>query len=186
MELSVFICVHCGRAVPRNRRLREGCQAYCGREKCQRARRAAWKRRKIADDPDYRCNHNEANRSWRQAHPDYWKQYRSTHPGAVLRNRELQRARRRRLPDTMPAVWVDDAGHVAKVDAFDSVQPAVTTGTTGNFRGDFWLVPCVAKVNALLVRIVVISPDYARCKEPLDGGLRGEPLDCARVAEQMV
>jgi hypothetical protein len=170
MKLTEFICVHCGRSLPRNRRLGEGRQVYCGRKECQRARRAAWKRRKIAEDPDYRRNHNDGNRSWRVAHPDYWRTYRSSHPDAVQRNRDLQRVRRSRSTDGGPPVWVDAGGGVAKVDASTIQQPFNNTEIHGHLRGDFWLIPRVAKVNALLVRIVVISSDYVRCKEPLDGG----------------
>ena len=40
-----------------------------------------------------------SQRKWREAHPEYWKQYRQQHPAAVDRNRNQQRKRdqKRRL-----------------------------------------------------------------------------------------
>jgi hypothetical protein len=177
MNLTECVCLHCGRMVTGNSRLPAGRQQYCSRATCQRARRAAWKLRKIHEDPDYRRNHNEGNRAWRKAHPNYWKYYRAGHPAVVLRNKAMQRVRRHRSPTNGAPVWVKSDDSVAKVDALEPVQTPMIAGVTGNFRGDFWLVPRVAKVNALLVRIVVISSDYARCKEPLDGQPIGERLD---------
>jgi hypothetical protein len=181
MDLTECVCANCGRVVARNSRLPAGCQQYCGRDSCQRARRAVWKRRKIHEDPDYRRNHNDGNRAWRKAHPDYSRNYRTSHPDVVLRNKAMQRVRRRRSPSNGAPVWVGENGGVAKVDAFEPIQLPMATDLTGNLRGDFWLVPRVAKVNALLVRIVVISSDYARCKEPLDGQPIGERLDSASM-----
>ena len=47
-------------------------------------------------DPDYRQNRRDAQGRWREAHPDYWRNYRKTHPASVEKNRERQRERNRR------------------------------------------------------------------------------------------
>jgi len=37
-------------------------QKYCGKPECQRARKTAWQRYKMAIDPDYRLN--QGGKSW--------------------------------------------------------------------------------------------------------------------------
>ena len=48
-------CYHCGHFVPKSLRHKE--QYYCGKPECQKARKGAWKRKKMRDDPEYRLNH---------------------------------------------------------------------------------------------------------------------------------
>jgi len=139
--------------------LKDGRQQYCGRPACQRARRATWKRKKLADDPDYRSNHNDANRAWRANHPGYWREYRRTHFEHAERNRQLQRIRRRSPTQSQSGTLTSSSGelaNVAKVDASKNAEVAQQKGKYGGFRGDFWLIPTVAKVDALRVRIVEI------------------------------
>ena len=68
-------------------------QTVCGKAACQRLRQRDYHRRKIASDPVYRQVCLESPRKWRQAHSDYWKQYRQSHPHQVERNRQQQRFR---------------------------------------------------------------------------------------------
>ena len=65
----------------------------CGRPECQKQRRAEYHRQRIAADPEYAEVVRDSRRKWRQSHADYQQQYRQSHPVAVERNRQLQRAR---------------------------------------------------------------------------------------------
>ncbi len=74
-------------------------QTVCSEADCQRRRRADYRRRKLAADPEYREVCRDSPRKWRSRNPDYWKQYRRKNPGAAERNRSQQqlRDRKRRL-----------------------------------------------------------------------------------------
>jgi len=87
-------CDHCGCFLDLNPRCKN--QRYCRKKECQRARRRTWQREKLAADPDYRANQRECSKAWRDGHPDYWSNYRRSHPGYAQRNRLLQKARRTR------------------------------------------------------------------------------------------
>ncbi len=118
---------------------------------CQRARKAAWKRYKMHTDPDYRFNQKLSNQKWAKAHPGYWNAYRKRHPENARRNRLLQaiRNRRRRTghqPDADPNL-------IAKVDA-SIVNKSKTVG-------QYWLVPVIAKVDALKVNIFEVPMPLA-------------------------
>lgn len=84
-------CVHCGRYVVANPRVKN--QRYCSDRKCQKARKAKWQREKLASDPDYRANQEDARCRWRRSNRDYWRKYREANPGYKERNRQLQRKR---------------------------------------------------------------------------------------------
>lgn len=68
-------------------------QTYCSASVCQRERRQAWQRYKLQSDPDHRDNKSRAQQSWAQKNPDYWRNYRKSHPQYVERNRSMQRER---------------------------------------------------------------------------------------------
>jgi hypothetical protein len=91
----------------------------------------------MATDADYRANQRECNKAWRGRNPDYWRNYRKSHPRYVERNRLLQKARRRR--------------RVAKMDA-SGVDSFVSTGT-------YWLIPekGVAKMDAFARKVVLVA-----------------------------
>jgi hypothetical protein len=71
-------------------------QSYCSAPGCQRTRRREWQRQKLKNDPDHRHNQQRAQKAWCQRNPDYWRQYRESHPEYVERNRIKQRERRAR------------------------------------------------------------------------------------------
>jgi hypothetical protein len=54
-------------------------QVVCTTEECQRKRRAAYHRRKLAEDPLYRIQCRESKTKWRDAHRDYMRDYRALH-----------------------------------------------------------------------------------------------------------
>ena len=68
-------------------------QRVCSRPDCQRQRRREYHRRRRATDADYRQTTRNSQKKWRDAHPDYLRQYRTQHPEAVVRNRERQQVR---------------------------------------------------------------------------------------------
>lgn len=139
-------CCHCADLfIPS---VRHKTQTYCRKPACQRARKAAWKRNKMRTDPDYRFNHKVANQTWARAHPDYWRQYRSNHPEYVQRNRLLQSVRNRRR--RCASGGADRL--IAKVDA--------SIFNKNRLVGQFYLVPVIAKVDALKVNIFDISAAY--------------------------
>ena len=99
-------------------------------------------------DPDYRYNQKLANQKWAKKRPDYWQEYRSNHPEYVERNRMLQTVRNRRRRQCSSK---QECGQkvIAKVDA--------SIFNKDRLVGQFYLVPVIAKVDALKVNIFDIS-----------------------------
>jgi len=141
-------CCHCSDFFSPS--LRHKNQVYCMKPACGRARKAAWKRNKMQTDPDYRYNQKLANQKWAKAHPGYWKQYRRQHPEYVNRNRILQTVRNRKRSRCHPPNGPGSL--IAKVDA--------SIYCKNRLVGQFYLVPVIAKVDALKVNIFDISSPY--------------------------
>jgi hypothetical protein len=120
--------------------------------KCRRAKKAAWKRKKMREDPEYRLNHKMSNKKWAEAHPGYWKVYRKSNPEKAERNRILQRIRNRRRSKKGAADAERDSSLIAKVDP--SSPPKIKVA------GEFFMVPVIAKVDALKVYIYEIPTPY--------------------------
>jgi hypothetical protein len=119
---------------------------------CRRAKKAAWKRHKMATDPDFKRDQKLSNKKWAQNNPGYWKEYRRKNPEKAQRNRILQAIRNRRRPKNRKKNANTNIPLIAKVDA----------SISNDFRmvGQFWLVPVIAKVDALKVNIFDISSPY--------------------------
>ncbi len=141
-------CCHCGDFFTPSPRHKN--QVYCMKPVCRRARKAAWKRNKMQTDPDYQYNQKLANQKWARAHPGYWRDYRSRHSEYVKRNRILQTVRNRRRTLNAQADACGDV--IAKVDA--------SIFNKNRLVGQFYLVPVIAKVDALKVNIFDISSPY--------------------------
>ena len=141
-------CCHCGGYFvpdPRQKHPR-----YCGEPVCQRARKAAWQREKIRGDPDYRADQKRCWQDWCKAHPGYWKEYRQQHPDQARRNLDLQKVRNVRWRSRGLGDPTGMQGSlIAKMDAS---KPFGTSGRAA-FSGQFWLVPVIAKMDALKVSI---------------------------------
>jgi hypothetical protein len=137
-------CCHCGRFYVPDPRQRN--QRYCGRKMCQRARKAAWQREKMRTDADYRANQRGSQEAWLRAHAGYWKRYRATHPEQAERNRIRQRVRNRRCREPMHTP-------IAKMDATADCKSGVISWSSG----PFWLIPVVAKMDAIKVNIYRIT-----------------------------
>lgn len=142
-------CVHCGTffdVSPRHRN-----QTACRKKECQRARKKAWHRFKLKTDPDYRAGKKISQQKWLIANPGYWKQYRKKNPEYAERNRILQaiRNRKHRAPKTLSNT---EPPLIAKMDASKSYSFEIL--------GQFWLIPVIAKIDALKVNIARIPIYY--------------------------
>lgn len=84
-------CVACGALF--QARPQVPSQSYCSAPTCQRERKREWQRRKLHTDPDHRENKARAQRAWGERNPDYWREYRDSHPDYADRNRTMQHGR---------------------------------------------------------------------------------------------
>ncbi|MDD3816356.1 MAG: hypothetical protein PHZ02_17130 [Desulfocapsaceae bacterium] len=144
-----ILCVYCGdlfEASPRHKN-----QIACKKPACQRARKAEWQRRKMRTDPVYSAYQKISQKEWARTHPGYWKTYRKNHPEKADRNRVLQAVRNRKARTKNAHVKMETP-LIAKMDASkgDGFQPL----------GQFWLIPVIAKMDALKVNIVKVPLCY--------------------------
>jgi hypothetical protein len=142
-------CVYCGEYFDPSPRHKN--QTACKQEKCQKAKKAAWQRYKLKTDPIYKANQKSSQQQWLKANPGYWKQYRKNNPEKAERNRILQAGRNRKARLSHADAGIDQ-GAIAKMDA----------STSDNFQilGQFWLVPVIAKMDALKVNLIKIPVCY--------------------------
>lgn len=95
------------------------------------------------EDPDYRANQKEAQRSWLGQNSEYWRDYRAKNPEYVERNRHQQQDRNQRR-----------GAVIAKMDALATANPLIS----GTYR---LVALCgegvIAKMDAYTVKIDVIS-----------------------------
>jgi hypothetical protein len=103
----------------------------------------------MREDPDYRLTQKMSNKKWAEANPGYWKEYRKKNPEKAERNRMLQTVRNRRRSEKKQGV---DTSLIAKVDTSVANKVKVV--------GQFWLVPVIAKVDALKVNLYEIPAPY--------------------------
>jgi len=97
----------------------------------------------MKDDPDYRDDHRDAQQSWIEDNPDYWRRYRSQHAEYVERNRLLQKERDRKRRD------------LAKMDALGEISPIKP--------GSYYLIPAkgdLAKMDTLSHKYFLIPSSY--------------------------
>lgn len=92
-----FVCIGCNQEKLGNPKLKSH-QHYCGALACQRSRKAAWQKEKMASDPQYRADQIDCLARWRKKRPldQYQSRYRSEHPVYVQKNRLSQTARNRK------------------------------------------------------------------------------------------
>ncbi len=113
--MEPVVCVNCyGFFLPSPRHKN---QCYCMKPPCRRAKKAAWKRHKMATDPDFKLDQKLSNQKWAQKNPGYWEGYRKRNPKKVQRNRTLQLVRNRRRAKQGKTDRKVDAPVIAKVDA---------------------------------------------------------------------
>jgi len=141
-------CVHCGDTVIRSGKNPK--QAYCGKYECQRKRKTKWEKNKIKTDPDYKANRRDSQQTWKEDNPNYWGEYRKKNPERTKRNKILQKVRYQRQKRKKSENQARDSSKVvAKMDALDVNKSGIS--------GTFWLVPFVAKMDALKVQITDIK-----------------------------
>ncbi|MCP4553147.1 MAG: hypothetical protein GY834_14165 [Bacteroidetes bacterium] len=130
--------------IPRNK-----LQQYCSKPECQKTRKALWQRQKIKNDHEYRETQKVSNQTWLLNNPDYWKRYRQKNPEKTIRNRMLQRVRNRRQNDRQefPVTTI-----IAKMDA--------RKPSNIELEGGFWLVPTIAKMDAVKFYFHLIQGRY--------------------------
>ena len=95
MVLTI-ICLHCGKKVPRNPRLKN--QKYCCAKECQQVRMRIWKNRQYKQNSEYHRKSLARQKVWRSKYPayQYQREYRKTHPEYVMRNRDQQKERNKK------------------------------------------------------------------------------------------
>ena len=142
-------CFYCGAFFDPSPRHKN--QSACKKVKCQRAKKAARQRHKIKTDPIYAANQKSSQQQWANANPGYWKQYRKKNPEKAERNRIGQAIRNRKARSASDVTKMEPL-LIAKMDASKS----------DNFQvlGQFWLLPVIAKMDALKVNIIKIPICY--------------------------
>jgi len=134
--------------VPRNK-----CQIFCSKPCCQRIRKALWQKQKLATDSEYKEGQRLAQKKWLQNNPDYWKNYRSQNPEKTDRNRSLQKIRNmKNRKDQIASKSPKNIG-IAKMDA--------RKHSGYNLSGQYWLVPAVAKMDAVKIFIASVPINSA-------------------------
>ena len=146
--MEQLLCVYCGDFFDKSPRHKT--QTACKKVECQKAKKAAWQRHKLKTDPVYAANQKSSPEKWVKANLGYWKTYRKKNPEKTERNRMLQTIRNRKARSS-PGAKVDEC-LIAKMDA----------SKNDNFKilGQFWLLPVIAKMDALKVNIIKIPICY--------------------------
>lgn len=90
-------CAYCRRQFEPSRY--RPAQRVCSAKPCQDRRKSDSHRARIGQDAEYAETCRNAQRQWREAHPDYQRQYRQSHPESVDQNRrrQSQRDQRRKI-----------------------------------------------------------------------------------------
>jgi hypothetical protein len=150
MNMEPILCANCFEFFPPSSRHKD--QTHCMKSACRRAKKVVWKRNKMDTDPKFKEEQKLINKKWAQNHPGYWKEYRKKNPKKAERNRALQTLRNRRRVAKRKNKANDKTKVIAKVD----------TSISNNFAllGRFWVIPVIAKVDALKVNIYEISRPY--------------------------
>ena len=94
MQEKLF-CTNCAKEILKPNIRLKGNQAYCGTKACQNARKARWKRDKMASDPEFANRQEQGKKRWRKEKPAhlYQKRYRGNNPEYEKDNRIKQRVR---------------------------------------------------------------------------------------------
>lgn len=144
-------CAHCGKPFTPCPRVKN--QTYCSHSKCQRARKRLWHKQKLVVDEHYRESQEAAKSNWQKNNADYWRKYRAIHPQYTQRNREKQRIRNQERRKNIPLQKLTSQP-IAKMDAIN--------GDSVEISGKYQLIPIsgpgIAKMDALIVQISLISP----------------------------
>ena len=108
-------------------------------------------RNKLKTDSDYQDNQLHAQKAWSERNPDYWKEYRESHPEYVERNRISQRQRNTKF----------QANLIANIDESSAVNPF----PSGIYRLSLVSDNTIAKMNVWTVEIRMHS---CECVSPFE------------------
>jgi len=150
------ICIHCKKNFKKYRKH----QQYCGEKTCQRARKAKWQKDALKTNPEYRERQKQENIDWIKNNPGYWRRYLKKNPDKALRNRMFQRIRNQKKRyqtseyTALRAIFnrietQDFLQLIAKMD--------VSKISQSHTFSDFWIIPVIAKMDALKVNIPIKS-----------------------------
>jgi len=134
-------CVACGRSfLPRTQAPH---QTFCSAPGCQRTRKRQWQRNKLQVDPDYQENQERAQKAWLKRNPDYYRNYRASHPDYAARNRSQQHQRNHKIqPDS-----------IAKMDVSNRPFPLQSGLYQVKLLGD----DVIARMDAWIVELTLCS-----------------------------
>jgi hypothetical protein len=110
-----------------------------------------WQKNKLKTDPDYRKSQAEAQALWKTTNPEYWKNYRATHPEYVTHNRIMQQQRRSK--GNTP-VFAKQQPDVVNMD-FASLQQLLLSG---NYKLTIEDIIFVVKMYLATVQVAVLEP----------------------------
>jgi len=100
--MRTLICLHCGRQVRRNKKLKHLIQHYCGEKACQAGRKLSFERHKYKTNSSFRSHKLQSALARKKKQADqgnplacswYQRDYRASHPDYVMENCQKQRAR---------------------------------------------------------------------------------------------
>lgn len=101
----------------------------------------------MQEDPVYRQNQRDSNRTWRENNPDYWKTYREKHPEKAAINRMKQQIRNQKKRK---------ADHpVAKETLKKSVKMALVDWVDALQGQELWLVSRAAVIPPIKLSLLV-------------------------------
>lgn len=152
-----LMCKNGGHEVDANPRLK-GNQQYCGDPRCQRARKRAWQKEKMATDPQYREKHFAAQKRWCKQRPlhRYQQQYRQRHPEYVEKNREKQH---RRNVKRQKQTSVTQADMIVKMDASSKIKSGIYLLAPYAMDASS---PKIVKMDAFVVQLQLLHQDDQR------------------------
>ena len=168
MQRTIF-CKGCRKEKLANPKLKKGAQFYCGDSICQKSRKTASQKAKMATDPEYKANQKECQENWRKHKPKYMGEYRQWKPAYAQRNRELQRIRNQRRR-------VKTSDLIVKMDALtsknsmlcvitplekDGCEKIVKMDALTNTNSDNYIITAsskkIVKMDTSLVQVAVIQ-----------------------------
>lgn len=150
MKPSRRRCEYCGRWYAPDPRT-AGQQKACPRPECRLARRRRKQRRWRALNPGCERGQRVTRKVWAKAYPDYYRQYRATHPDYVARdNRRRVEARRR--AKVSANVTASRRALVEKASRLGSAPaPEVSANVTAMSRRMAAVEDCLRSTVAVLV-----------------------------------
>lgn len=154
-------CKHCKKYVPANFRIKN--QEYCGKNECQRARKAERQKQKMANDSDYKDSQEESKKKWRLKNRDYSEKYRAKNPKYCKRNRKLQKKRDQRRRETIASMSGADC-NFAEMDASAVINDVITIGSAVS-GSNLAKMDALSGLNTIIPGIYRISfenPDLAK------------------------